>query len=296
MIKKVFDKIGTLIKTRKRKLETKSVLMELGADEDKVINNLVGTFKFMMSHKQWSEEEIKSLSLVNEIREGHRASNETVDLMDYGAGNSKLQKKRTEKQMREGVIEQFKIADVCRKRSIQKEWGELIFKIIRDFKPTNCLELGTCLGVSAAYQVSALKLNGKGKFTTIEGSDVLARHADNNLKKLNYPDYSVHMGRFSDVLPKILSKDQPIDFAFIDGHHDKEATKGYFELIYPFLSDRAILIFDDINWSQGMKEVWEHLYKNGEGVKISFDFIKWGICVIDKNGEKKENYYYPISL
>jgi len=77
----------------------------------------------------------------------------------------------------------------------------------------------------------------QGKFTTIEGSEVLAKCADSNLKKLNYQDYIVHMGRFSDVLPKILSKDQPIDFAFIDGHHDKEATQGYFEFIYPFLTE-----------------------------------------------------------
>jgi predicted O-methyltransferase YrrM len=198
--------------------------------------------------------------------------------------------------MQEGVVEKFNISDVCKKRSIQDEWGELIFKIIRDFKPLNCLELGTCLGISAAYQISALKLNGHGKFTTIEGSEILAKHSDINLRKLKYQDYLVHNGRFSDVLPKILSEDHPIDFAFIDGHHDKEATQRYFELLYPFLSEKAILIFDDINWSEGMKEVWKHLYENGEGVIISFDFHKWGICVIDKKSKKKEKYYHQIAL
>lgn len=156
------------------------------------------------------------------------------------------------------------------------------------------MELGTCLGISGAYQISALKLNGSGRFTTIEGSEELAKIADSSFKKINYQDYNVHVGRFVDVLQNILSKDTSIDFVFIDGHHDKVATREYYEFIYPFLSKNSIIIFDDINWSIGMKEVWKSIYKDGEGIKISVDLYKWGICFIDKDRTESERYYYKV--
>lgn len=294
MIKKVINKIRALIEIKKRKLGTKSVLQQLESNEDEVIKNFVGTLKFMMTSKNWTDDEIASFNKVNEIRDGYLTSSETVNTTDYGAGSSSS--KRTKGQMYEGVSSKVNISDVCRSASSPNKWGELIFRIIRDFKPENCLELGTSLGISGVYQISALKLNGHGKFTTIEGSEELAKYADSNLKKLNYQDYTVHIGRFSDVLPNILSKDHPIDFAFIDGHHDKVATQEYFELIYPFLSKKSILIFDDINWSNGMKDVWQIIYKEGKGIKISFDLYKWGICVVDKDRKATEKYYYKVGF
>jgi predicted O-methyltransferase YrrM len=294
MIKKVINKIRALIEIKKRKLGTKFVLQQLESNKDEVIKNFVGTLKFMRISKNWMDDEIASFNKVNEIRDGYLASSETVNITDYGAGSSSS--KRTKEQMYEGVSSKVNISDVCRRASSPNKWGELIFKIIRDFKPENCLELGTCLGISGAYQISALKLNGHGKFTTIEGSEELAKYADSNLKKLNYQDYTVHIGRFIDVLPNILSKDHPIDFAFIDGHHDKMATQEYYELIYPFLSKKSIVIFDDINWSNGMKDVWQFIYKEGKGIKISFDLYKWGICVVDKDRKETEKYYYKVEF
>ena len=94
------------------------------------------------------------------------------------------------------------------------------------------------------------------------------------------------VGRFKDVLAGILSNEQLFDLVFIDGHHDKKATKEYFEQLYPFLSDNSILIFDDINWSEGMKQAWQEIH-NDERIHCSFDLNKWGICIVDKSVKRR---------
>src|SRR5215207_7343847 len=32
--------------------------------------------------------------------------------------------------------------------------GQLLFRLVREFAPASCLELGTCIGVSAAFQAA----------------------------------------------------------------------------------------------------------------------------------------------
>lgn len=82
---------------------------------------------------------------------------------------------------------------------------------------------------------------------------------------------------FDDVLLSILQSVKEIDFAFIDGHHDKDATIEYFNVIKPFLSNDAIVVFDDISWSSGMIESWEILKKDKKFIKYD-DLKKLGIC------------------
>ena len=74
-------------------------------------------------------------------------------------------------------------------------------------------------------------------------------------------------------------KIKPIDYAFIDGHHDEKATISYFEKVMPHLSKNAILVFDDISWSDGMRRAWKHIEKN-KLIKISLNLGVVGVCVV----------------
>ena len=69
-----------------------------------------------------------------------------------------------------------------------------------------------------------------------------------------------------------------VDFVFIDGHHDENATLSYFRQILPFLSDNAILAFDDIHWSCGMERAWNKIRKD-RNLKMALDFFNVGICI-----------------
>ena len=88
--------------------------------------------------------------------------------------------------------------------------------------------------------------------------------------------------RFQDVLDKVLNESRPVDFAFIDGHHDENATMRYFDQLIPFLANQGVvLVFDDISWSPGMKKAWKKI-KVDERVKFSVDLRKVGICLMKK--------------
>jgi predicted O-methyltransferase YrrM len=52
--------------------------------------------------------------------------------------------------------------------SKSRNWALLLYHLLRRFRPTSCVELGTCLGLSGAYQAAALKSNGAGLGDTAE--------------------------------------------------------------------------------------------------------------------------------
>ena len=119
--------------------------------------------------------------------------------------------------------------------------------------------MGTCVGVSAAYIASALKLNDHGRLITLEGSPALADIARDTLQRLDLDRVEDRTGRFSETLDPALKAMTPVDFAFIDGHHDEVATLNYLEQIKPYLADGAVVVFDDIAWSDGMRRAWRQI-------------------------------------
>jgi hypothetical protein len=65
--------------------------------------------------------------------------------------------------MNRGKVVTRTVGEVSKGASKPYFWSLLLFKLIRKFRPSICLELGTCLGISASFQAAALKLNGIGK-------------------------------------------------------------------------------------------------------------------------------------
>lgn len=158
-------------------------------------------------------------------------------------------------------------------------WAVLLFQLVRRQRPERCLELGTCLGVSAAYQAAALEDNGGGRLVTIEGAPTLVEIARRALDDLGLLRAEVVTGRFQDVLEPVLEEHGPIDFAFVDGHHDEHATVSYFETIAPRLSPGALLVFDDIAWSPGMTSAWRRIAAD-ERVGVAVDLERIGLCIV----------------
>lgn len=160
-------------------------------------------------------------------------------------------------------------------------WGRRLFNVISATKPENCLELGTCLGISAAYQAAALRETGTGKLITLEGSPDLAAVARRNLTGLGLGNVEVRIGSFAETLQPALDDLPSIDFAFIDGHHDEEATLRYFQMILPHTANGALLIFDDIRWSRGMRRAWRRIAAH-PSTQSTLDLRRWGICLVSR--------------
>ncbi len=202
--------------------------------------------------------------------------------MDYGAGKSWLNLNTKPKTMGQLVIRS--VGSICRSSSERFLCSVLIYKLIRTFRPAKCLELGTCLGISAAYQAAALTLNGGGQIVTLEGAESLAGLSAQHFKKLGLENVRVVVGRFQDTLDQILNESGSFDFAFIDWHHTKTATLNYFKTIAPFIAQNGIVLFDDIIWSRGMRQAWRRI-KSDSRVKMAVNLWQIGVCIIDNTHE-----------
>lgn len=218
-------------------------------------------------------------------------SNEEIEMIDHGAGDSWDPK--TQHEAGKGISRKKPLAQLHVEASTNPKWGELIFRLVRKFKPGFCLELGACLGISGSYQVQALRLNGSGKFMTIEGDPTLAKITSDTLNGWGYSNVQVKQGTFHEVLPTVLNKESQISMAFIDGHHDLKATLDYFGMIYPYLEDQAIVIFDDIDWNEGMQQAWEELVADKRTI-YCVDLGKWGVCIIDKHRSTPVNRKHTL--
>ena len=106
-----------------------------------------------------SAEEREGLDSIERLRAALAASTEEITGIDYGAGNPS--EPRSREVARKGVCTTFAVGrDLTLGSSAAAPWTHLIFNLVRLLKPNRCLELGTCIGISAAYQCAGLELNG----------------------------------------------------------------------------------------------------------------------------------------
>lgn len=237
-----------------------------------------------------SEEERKWKNKIELLRKKLDSSSVQISLIDYGAGEPNSNFSRIE--MERGRVVSSKICELSVNANKSYFWSIFLFRLIRNFKPLNCLELGTGFGISTAYQAAALDINGVGKITSIEGAESLASLAELHLKTLNLHNFSIILGKFSDKLPKLL-KNNFFDFVFIDGHHTEKATVEYFKQIRPYLTKEAIIIFDDIFWSRGMKKAWKTILEDDD-ITISIDLLKMGLIYFEKGSESRKRISIPL--
>ncbi|APW59893.1 O-methyltransferase [Paludisphaera borealis] len=226
--------------------------------------------------KTVSSEERRWIDRIEAIRRELRASTQPLQFMDYGAGSPA--ENRNAEEMYEGKEVTIGIAEACA-ASKPPLWCLLLFMLIRKMRPAHCLELGTNLGVSAAYLSAALQLNGSGELVTLEGARSKADLAARNFLRLGLSRVSVVVGRFQDKLDEVLTRQDRIDFAFIDGHHDEHATVDYFRKIIPFARKDTVLVFDDIAWSAGMKRAWRTI-STDKRILFAVDLGLVGLCVV----------------
>ncbi len=117
---------------------------------------------------------------------------------------------------------------------------------------------------------------------TIEGSPASAALARGHLGELGLaePLVEVRTGRFDEVLPGVLEDLGEVDYVFVDGHHDEEATKAYFAMVKPRLRAGGTVVFDDIRWSDGMLRAWEAVRQDPD-VAVSVDCGGVGLVAVD---------------
>ena len=200
-----------------------------------------------------------------------------ITVTDLGAG-SHLNKNTTKK-----------ISQIAKNALKRPRLAQLIYRLAKSTHPKTIIELGTCLGITTAY----LSLSSpNAEVITIEGCPETAKVANQNFKDLKLDNVELHVGNFDEIFPEILEDQTTLDFVYIDGNHRKEATLNYFNLCLPKVNENSMLIFDDIYWSEGMKEAWAEI-KNHPEVTITVDLF-WIGLVFFKKGQVKEHFKLKI--
>lgn len=143
-------------------------------------------------------------------------------------------------------------------RGSTRAWqAKFLYALTRHLRPASVVEMGTAVGISGSYIAGALADVGRGRLITLEGRPALADVARATFSELGLDGVvEVRTGWFDDTLEGALSDAAPVGLVFVDGNHHADPTLQYFELILPHLADNAVLVFDDIAWSDEMTETW----------------------------------------
>ncbi len=186
---------------------------------------------------------------------------EEIEVLDLGAGSRKNSSNRR------------KIKEIA-KTSVSPDWQcQQLYYMVRHFAPKTILEVGTSLGLSSLYMKAAAP---QAAFITLEGSPEIAKRARYHFKTFGAAQIELMEGHFKDTLQPALKKLGQVDFAFIDGHHQKAPSLAYFEQCLPYLHEDSVLVFDDIYWSKEMQAAWQEL-KQHPKVAMSIDLFWCGL-------------------
>ncbi|MFN8276735.1 MAG: class I SAM-dependent methyltransferase [Chitinophagales bacterium] len=179
---------------------------------------------------------------IQQLRKQTGDNRTVIPPVDYGAGTGK---ERT-------------VATIGSKTAIPEKYGQLLSCATHYFQPKNILELGTSLGFSTAYLAAGAPL---ANVITIEGNPHLSALAQQHFRQLQLSQIEVVTGNFDALLPELLPEKQ-FDLVFVDGNHRFEPTVRYFEWLLSSTHDQSVLIFDDIYWSEEMRDAWQYIKKH----------------------------------
>lgn len=136
--------------------------------------------------------------------------------------------------------------------------GSLFASIVIDQKPSIIVEFGTAFGVSGMYWLLGLEQNHFGKLLTFEPNDIWAKVAHYNLSEISNR-FELIEGTFEDNIELCLRDGEQIDMAFIDAIHTSEFVFPQFEIVVSRTKPKGLILFDDINFTDDMKQCWEKI-------------------------------------
>ena len=192
---------------------------------------------------------------------------------DYGAGSRH-------------AVGSKSVSQIARVSAKSPKYAQLLFRLARCSKPHYILELGTSLGISSAY----LALADESSVTvTGEGNHAIATIARKNFDSIGLTNVRIITGNFDNTLPEMVAATPHIDFAFIDANHRRRPTLSYFNELLKKMSDRSVIIFDDIHWSAEMEEAWREI-KMHPSVMLSVDLFFVGIIFFRPEFKVKQHF------
>ena len=195
-------------------------------------------------------------------------------MQDLGAGSGQF------------VSDTRTVRSIARHSVKPKRFGQLLYRMVKYYRPSIILELGTSLGITTAYMA---KGNPDGKVISFEGAEEVLSVAESIFTELKLQNIRTIRGKFDDTLSPEADRLSSVDFAFIDGNHRREPTIQYFNTLLQKTDNSSIIILDDIHWSKEMEEAWKYC-KDHSSVTMSLDLFFIGILVFRKEIREKQHF------
>ena len=162
--------------------------------------------------------------------------------------------------------------------------GILLRRIVDGAGVKRILELGTNTGFSGCYFLSVPGT----ELVTIEGSDALCEIAKLNMDRFSDKHRIMNM-LFDEAIDILLKEKAAFDCVFIDGQHEQKATLHYTQRVLPLLKPGALIVHDDIYWSDDMHQGWQHMVQDPQ-FSETVDLFYKGICVVGNGKAPKAHY------
>lgn len=164
--------------------------------------------------------------------------------------------------------------------NITPQGGMLLNTLVKTRQAKSVLEIGTSNGYSGIWILKALKMTG-GRLTTIEYFDKRQALAVENFKKCGVFDIVRTLQGMAIRILEGLSPDEKFDVVFIDAN--KSEYVEYFNLIKPHLTEKALVIADNITSHPDKVQTFIDAVDDDEDFQYEIYDISGGMLVAYKN-------------
>lgn len=133
----------------------------------------------------------------------------------------------------------------------------ILWVIIRHRQPARVVETGVARGVSSAFLLKALELNGKGHLWSIDLPPLTSSaqvEVGSAIPKDVRHRWTLVLGASRRHLPPLLEELETIDVFIHDGLHTPETMTLEFHYAWPYLQSGGVLVADDANANQAFVE------------------------------------------
>ncbi len=125
----------------------------------------------------------------------------------------------------------------------------LLYEGVKTYQPENCFEVGTWKGGGSTLFISqALSENKKGRLFTIDINEkyfLEAKHSYSKYLKHLLPFVDFNLGDYREIYTSILEATKKIDFLFLDGPEDANATLEQYNFFAPYFQKGTVVFVHD---------------------------------------------------
>lgn len=153
--------------------------------------------------------------------------------------------------------------------------GNVFTWLVEERKPDLILEIGTAFGFSGMYFLAGIKQIQKGHLITFEPNDIWSKIAEENLRAVD-SRFTLVRSTFEEAGEQNIPKGKRIDLTLIDAIHTSAFVLPEFEAVIAHASAGALIIIDDIDFSDDMRSCWKTLV-NDKRVLAAVSLGRFGI-------------------